>query len=128
MTGVVGSESSWEPAASVDRYTEGLLLYTESVHGDGVVVSLMGELDMASAPGLLRRVHELLEHPIRDLTLDLAALTFVDSSGIAAFNQARADADRHEVTFALAAVPKQARQVLELTNMDELLHIRGEGR
>jgi anti-sigma B factor antagonist len=106
--------------APVD-YPESHILCAETVHdGDGVVVFVRGELDLASGPALGRRILELLSLPITWLTVDLAELGFVDSSGIAMLNNARIAAEEHNICFQLAAIPHQAQRVLELTTMDEL--------
>ena len=48
---------------------------------DGTGLKLVGELDVATAPRLIEAVHDT-SITARPVTLDLAELTFVDSSGI----------------------------------------------
>ena len=52
---------------------------------DGAILSLEGELDMASAEVLLRATQGAPEDA--DLVLDVAKLTFMDSSGLRAILQ-----------------------------------------
>jgi anti-sigma B factor antagonist len=114
-------EPDWRQARDTARfaYPESHILAAETVHaGDGVVVFVRGELDLASGPALGRRILELLSLPIEWLTLDFAELTFVDSSGVAMLNHARTAAEERNVCFQLAAVPHQAQRVLELMAMD----------
>jgi anti-anti-sigma factor len=56
--------------------------------GDGVVVELAGELDVASAVVLDRCVSELRPMTM-PLTMDVSDLRFVDSSGLRALTAAR---------------------------------------
>jgi anti-anti-sigma factor len=63
---------------------------------DRVVVSLHGELDLASAPGLERRLLELLSMPLRSVTVDVSQITFMDSAGLGALLRAcRTAGDRN---------------------------------
>jgi len=121
MTRLARTEAYQSRDGARFAYPESHILCAETVHDrDGVVVFVRGELDLASGPALGRRVLELLSLPISWLTLDLAELTFVDSSGIAMLNYVRRTAEEHNVGFRLAAVPHQAQRVLEITAMDEL--------
>lgn len=49
------------------------------------VVSLTGELDLSTAPQLIEGVDRLSDDGHPAVTLDLAALSFIDSSGLKAF-------------------------------------------
>src|SRR4030081_2103755 len=62
-----------------------------------VVVSLRGELDLAAAPELRHRVLELMALPVDRVTVDMAALTFIDSSGLHALTAAHHAAAEHHV-------------------------------
>jgi len=120
----IESVDRYEPRDGALAYPESHLLRAETVHdGEGVVVFVRGELDLASGPALGRRLFELLSLPITWLTLDLAELEFIDSSGIATLNTARNAADEHGIVFRLASLPHQARAVLDLTDMIGLFTI-----
>src|SRR5690242_3138190 len=80
--------------------------------GDGVVVALTGDLDLSTAPSLLRRLQALVCLPIESLTLDLRELSFLDSTGVSTLIEARRSAREHHVVLRLVGVPEQARQVL----------------
>lgn len=45
---------------------------------------LSGELDMVTAPSLAERLNALCDEGARQVTLDLARLAFIDSSGLSA--------------------------------------------
>jgi anti-anti-sigma factor len=67
---------------------QGLSIAT--VTSDGVcTLTLEGELDLASAPRLNFVIEKALESNVSRLVLDLAAVTFIDSSGLDAFVTAK---------------------------------------
>jgi anti-sigma B factor antagonist len=77
-------------------------------------VVLSGELDMATAPELLR---ELATLDSAAFTIDLSGLTFIDSSGIAALVRLRRD---HR-TVRIDGVSDPVRNVLKLSGTEGLL-------
>jgi anti-sigma B factor antagonist len=92
---------------------------TVHVVGAGVSVVLEGELDLATS----RRIHDELEqvlarHPAA-ITLDLAGVTFIDSTGVTLLNTARERAREAGVRFTLAAPSPQVQRVLEMTALWE---------
>lgn len=56
------------------------------------VVEISGELDVAAASALRTAITSTLDEELRDLRLDLSALTFVDAAGLQALARARAEA------------------------------------
>lgn len=91
--------------------------------GDGVVrLAMSGDLDMATTGLLQRRVAATLEQDRpRRLVVDVADVTFCDSSGIHAFLLAREAANRRGVTFVLANPSGITRRTLEITGLLERL-------
>jgi anti-sigma B factor antagonist len=86
---------------------------------DEVVVGVSGEVDLATAPQLEEC---LLAHADRNVTVDLAGVSFLDSCGLNALVVARNRL--HERGYELRTVNEQdhVRRVLELTGLDQLLH------
>lgn len=81
---------------------------------DGVaVVVLAGELDLAAAPEV--RVHIDAAAAGRGLVLDLAGVTFLDSSILKELLRAAGELDRYETRLVLAAVPGAVQRLLDLT-------------
>jgi anti-sigma B factor antagonist len=99
-------------------------LVCDTLEVDGrAVVTLRGELDLATAPDLLRTLQHLLDQRITALTLDLADLSFIDSSGLGTLCRVLADAQERGATLELDRVPDHARRVLEITGLTELFSL-----
>jgi anti-sigma B factor antagonist len=89
-----------------------------------VALLLSGELDIASAPRLQKEISRLCDAGASSLTLDLSALQFMDSTGLAAIVYASRLCDRHDCELALVPGPEIVQQVFELTGLAELLPFR----
>ena len=84
---------------------------------DGVCVAVAGEVDAHTAPRMLAELLAALERDPR-LTVDLAAVTFMDSQGLAALLRARQETERRGGTLRLDRVSPRVLKVLQLTRLD----------
>jgi len=82
--------------------------------GGVVVVTPVGELDMATAPELDDRLAHLTATGHHRLILNVAGLTFCDASGIRVLTRARARVDRHGGWLRLAAVDSHLYKTLAI--------------
>jgi anti-anti-sigma factor len=85
--------------------------------------ALSGELDLASADVLRRRLSDLSDQAPGDLWLDLADLDFLGSTGIGALRSIHAtlaDKGRRLVLLNVSGAPYRA---LEITDLVGTLHI-----
>jgi anti-sigma B factor antagonist len=64
-------------------------LRAEPLGADGVILSAAGELDIAAAGALRRRLREAAEAGARRIVVDLCGVSFVDSLALAAIVSAR---------------------------------------
>jgi anti-sigma B factor antagonist len=84
------------------------------------VLRVSGDLDLETAPRLLAAVEPHLSGA-EDLTIDLSALNFIDSSGLSALiriNQRVAATDRR---LAIIAPAPQVAKAFEITGLDQIL-------
>ena len=89
--------------------------------GDDVIVRLAGELDLYNAPILREALGAAVEQPPRRLVVDLAEVSFVDSTALGVLLEARSLLrDREE--FVLAAPGAETRRTLQVSGLDR--HIR----
>jgi anti-anti-sigma factor len=87
------------------------------------VAELAGELDLASAPALREQLLGLLRRGSSRLVLDLTRVSFCDASGLAVLVGTSHRARRLGGFLRLAAVPRQAARVLDLTGLDRHLPV-----
>jgi anti-anti-sigma factor len=104
------------------------MTFTIGVQDDGsaTTVSLAGELDMATAPGLTRRIADLLAAGRSRIVLDLDALAFCDSAGLNAFVQGDKQCAAAGGWLRLNRARGHVARVLELSGVDEVLAYRAD--
>ncbi|GAA1794992.1 STAS domain-containing protein [Planosporangium flavigriseum] len=84
---------------------------------DPVVVSLTGELDIASAPPLAERIRSLIDAGRTRLVVDLAGLAFCDSTGIGTLVRANNDCLLQGGYLRLAAPSRHVARVLAVVGL-----------
>ena len=93
--------------------------------GDAVIVTIVGEIDMATAP----EVSSAIEAGYGDagrVVVDLSEVTFLDSSALNAFVQSQQDLALRDVGFRIVSPADQAvRNVFEITRLTEPLSVVG---
>jgi anti-sigma B factor antagonist len=93
---------------------------------DGVAgVAVRGEVELATAPTLTAALEEGIRRSSGAFVVDLVAVDFLDSSGVACLVRARALLGRDDRALALVCPPGSVRRVLELTGIDELVPVYG---
>jgi anti-sigma B factor antagonist len=85
------------------------------------IVTVSGELDLATAPELEALFEALEPTPPERVLVDLAAVTFLDSSGIRALVRANRRLTGLGVPLVVDAVSDAARQVLEISGVLDAL-------
>jgi anti-anti-sigma factor len=86
--------------------------------GSGVVVTVEGEIDMATAPQLRDLLNQLLDGGSDQIVLDCRQLAFLDSSGIGVLVAARNRMGGNG-TLTLEAPQPHVRKVLEVTGVGQ---------
>jgi anti-anti-sigma factor len=90
----------------------------EDGHG---LLSLRGELDIASVPTLEAAVTRLCSEDRTAITLDLSRLVFIDSTGLAGKL-----CEKNGFEFSLVQGPSAVRRLFELTGLIDLLPFQRE--
>jgi anti-anti-sigma factor len=99
-----------------------LTVHTQQ-HGDVVVVSIAGELDMATAPQVQDRVTDLLDQGYKQVVFDLDKLSFCDSTGLSVFIRTKNSCDAAAGRVRLAAPQRAVLRVLQVSGLTEVLEI-----
>ncbi len=88
---------------------------------DGAVLDVLGELDVASAPQFDAAVQLLISGSRDRVTVRMADVSFIDSSGLGALLRADRVARAHGRTFAIRDASDRVRRLLALTALDATL-------
>ncbi|MBQ8216339.1 MAG: STAS domain-containing protein [Oscillospiraceae bacterium] len=90
-----------------------------------LLLAFSGELDHHGARDALRRIELAIDAALpRKLVLDLAGVTFMDSSGIALILRSQQRMQLLEGSLLVCNVPPQARRVLDAAGISRLVTIR----
>ena len=102
---------------------EGLEIEVSRPSEDVVLVVLDGEMDLISSGAFGHRMAELEAGAPTHVVLDLAGVTFIDSSGINALVQAARAIEGRGGTAALAAPGSAARRVFEIARVGQVVRV-----
>lgn len=87
----------------------------------GPVVTISGEIDIASGPQLRDQLLSVIRRHGARLTLDLTGVTFIDCAGINVLMAARRRAQLEGGSLRVLRASPRVRQVLALTRLDSVL-------
>lgn len=106
---------------SLDQFAQPAELVIRGVHdGDSFLLSLFGELDLASAPMLERRLQMAESTDSVRLVIDLSGLQFIDSTGLHTLVRAEQRWRANGRQLSLLRGPRAVQRVFELTNALQL--------
>ncbi len=108
-------------ASAIDPPTTDLVSVDISGSGPVVCVTAAGEVDSTSAPVLRQHIDTLLDGDVRELTVDLGRVTFLDSAGLCVLAAAHRRAVRQDVTMRVLASSRAVIRPLQITGLWELL-------
>lgn len=98
-------------------------LHSESLSGRRTLVRASGEVDLATAPDLAAALDDARASGL-DVVLDLAGVTFIDTSGVRAMLDARRRINDDGSDLTVVAPPDSpSRRLLELTELVESLSV-----
>jgi anti-sigma B factor antagonist len=89
--------------------------------GDTITLAVAGDVDLAARDVLATAVGAALDENPSVIAVDLAEVTFLDSSGIGALIRGRNLADERHIVFYTVGANGLVRQVLEMTGVWEHL-------
>lgn len=94
---------------------------TRTDQGEQTTVTLAGTLKQDTAPSLHQMVRELEAAQRKNVTLDMSAVTDVDSSGVAAIVLLHKEIKRMDGTLRIVGVEGQPRAIFNLLRLDKVL-------
>ena len=102
------------------------LTISSTLHGSGRVLSLDGEIDLATEARFQEAVTEaLITQPSGRVVLDCTDLRFIDSSGLRVLIRAHKTAREQRAVLAIAAPAQRVMQTLRITALDTRIPVFG---
>lgn len=92
--------------------------------GDWTVVSMTGEIDLATAPQLRQEVVRITSGGISRLALDLTGVDFIDSIGLGVIVGALKRMRAHGGELVVVCDEPRVLALLRLTDLDQILTLR----
>jgi len=96
--------------------------YTTSDNAGYKVLELNGEVDLHYSPQARKQILALLNEG-HDLLVDLSAVEYIDSSGVASLVEGYQLSKNENLKFGLVGVSDAAMQVLQLARLDKVFPI-----
>jgi anti-sigma B factor antagonist len=104
-----------------------LVLHSEDIGGSWCRLTLRGELDLDSAPRLRRAVEDAVGRGRNRFSIDAAAVTFIDSSGLMVLLNARSELADGGGTLHITDPSGPVMRILEIAMLaDELIAPDGD--
>ncbi len=98
------------------------MTYEIKVVDGGAIVALTGDVDLQTSPAVRQKLLESLEKHKR-IVVDLSAVNYIDSSGVASLVEAFQVSRKKGASFSLASVSAAAMRVLSLARLDKVFTI-----
>ena len=96
--------------------------YPVTQHQNYAVIQLSGEIDLSESPNARKQILNQLKAK-SNLLVDLSAVEYIDSSGVASLVEGFQTARAQQLEFALVGVSVSAMQVLQLARLDSVFTI-----
>lgn len=100
--------------------------FTQQLHDHAVVVHARGELDVGGAGAFRQALHEAVATGRPVVVVDLAAVDFLDSAGLAVMFGAQRQLPVGQ-RLVLVDVPDRMRRMLRLAAVESVLEVHGPG-
>jgi anti-sigma B factor antagonist len=95
-------------------------------HDGAARLTVAGELDLATAPGLEGALTELLDEPGLRVCIDLRKLRFMDSTGLRSLLRATERAAREDRELTIVRGPQPIARLFEVTGLESHLPLVDE--
>jgi anti-sigma B factor antagonist len=87
------------------------------------VLPLDGEIDLHVSPNVAATLSAMIEKRPKRLVVDLARVTYLDSSALAVLIDAMQTVEAYGGKFSLARVQNDVRAILEIARLDQIFRI-----
>ena len=87
------------------------------------IISLEGEIDLHVSPRIAATLIAAVKEKPRNLIVDLAKVSYIDSSGLAVLIEAMQSVEKYGGKFALAALQENVKPIFEIARLDQVFRI-----
>jgi anti-sigma B factor antagonist len=87
------------------------------------VLPLEGEIDLHVSPNIVASLKMMAEKKPPQLIVDLARVSYIDSSGLAALIEGMQNVQEYGGKFALAGLQELVRPIFEIARLDQVFQI-----
>jgi anti-sigma B factor antagonist len=87
------------------------------------VISLEGEIDLHVSPRIAATLTTAVKEKPRNLIVDLARVSYIDSSGLAVLIEAMQSVEKYGGKFALAGLQENVKPIFEIARLDQVFRI-----
>jgi anti-sigma B factor antagonist len=87
------------------------------------IVPLEGEIDLHQSPLVLDRLSPLIARKLPRIHLDMSQVSYIDSSGLAAFVDVMQRVQAYGGEFALVSLRESVRKIFEISRLDQVFKI-----
>src|SRR6266516_6613282 len=87
------------------------------------VLPLEGEIDLHVSPNVTASIQMMIEKKPKQLIVDLARVTYIDSSGLAALIEGMQNVQEYGGKFALASLQEPVRTIFEVARLNQVFRI-----
>jgi anti-sigma B factor antagonist len=87
------------------------------------IITLDGEIDLHESPNVRETLRPLIEGKVPRIYIDMAEVTYIDSSGLAVLIDAMQRIANYGGKFGLIALRPAVRTVLEIARLDQVFRV-----
>jgi len=87
------------------------------------VISLDGEIDLHVSPRIAATLIAAVKEKPRNLIVDMAKVSYIDSSGLAVLIEAMQSVEKYGGKFALAGLQENVKPIFEIARLDQVFRI-----
>lgn len=98
------------------------MTHTVTTRGKLQILALSGEIDMQSSPAVRQLILDLVKTKV-SVVIDLSAVIYMDSSGVATLVEGLQNSKKLEQSFVLAAPSGSVLGVIKLARLDKVFRI-----
>jgi anti-sigma B factor antagonist len=91
--------------------------------GNSAVLTPKGDVDMARSPVLRKAIGDAMKSSPDRLVLDLSAVSYMDSSGLATLVEALQNSRKGAVPLSLCALTPRVRSILEIARLNTVFSL-----